>query len=272
MFGGLIDKHQLDFLGFQFSFSLTMNLSFRQLRVFLEVAHQGSVSRAAEVLHLTPPAVSMQIKEVENQVGLPLFDRVGRTLSLSTAGEYFVVHAKRMLGALRDAENAMSRFKRLEHGLLTVVRQQPALHERMLKLASQTDPQSPFVALCAHDAHGLPGYRSEFETLAMYLSGPKLDPDPVVAAKRCAEMSPAKITASAGMCSPVASRTAATPARPASIADTCDPQRMSAPSRRASPAIAVTSAVIPPTGAHTPPCSTWAMRLRVAGASNGLLP
>ena len=120
MFGGLTDKHQLDFLGFQFSFSLTMNLSFRQLRVFLEVAHQGSVSRAAEVLHLTPPAVSMQIKEVENQVGLPLFDRVGRTLSLSTAGEYFVVHAKRMLGALRDAENAMSRFKRLEHGLLTV--------------------------------------------------------------------------------------------------------------------------------------------------------
>lgn len=71
-----------------------------------------------------------------------------------------------------------------EHGLLTVVRQQPVLHERMLKLASQTDPQSPFVALCAHDAHGLPGYRPEFETLAMYLSGPKLDPDPVVAAKR----------------------------------------------------------------------------------------
>jgi DNA-binding transcriptional LysR family regulator len=62
----------------------------------------------------------MQIKEIEIQVGLPLFDRVGRTLSLSTAGEYFVVHAKRMLATLRDAENAMSRFKRLEQGLLTV--------------------------------------------------------------------------------------------------------------------------------------------------------
>ncbi len=97
-----------------------MNISFRQLRVFLEVAHHNSVTRAAEVLHLTPPAVSMQIKEIENQVGLPLFDREGRTLSLSTAGEYFVVHAKRMLAALRDAENAMGRFKRLEHGLLTV--------------------------------------------------------------------------------------------------------------------------------------------------------
>jgi len=97
-----------------------MNLSFRQLRVFLEVAQRGGVTAAAQALHLTPPAVSMQIKELESQVGLQLFDRQGRTLSLSTAGEYFVVHAKRMLGALRDAENAMARFKKLEHGLLTV--------------------------------------------------------------------------------------------------------------------------------------------------------
>lgn len=97
-----------------------MNLTFRQLRVFLEVAKLGSVTRAAEALHLTPPAVSMQIKEVENQVGLQLFDRAGRALSLSTAGEYFAVHAKKLLAALSDAENAMGRFKRLESGLLTV--------------------------------------------------------------------------------------------------------------------------------------------------------
>ena len=97
-----------------------MNLSFRQLRVFLEVARTSSVTRSAEALHLTPPAVSMQLKEIEAQVGLPLFDRSGRTLTLSTAGEYFVVHAKRMLATLRDAENAMGRFKRLEHGTLTV--------------------------------------------------------------------------------------------------------------------------------------------------------
>jgi LysR family transcriptional regulator, low CO2-responsive transcriptional regulator len=97
-----------------------MNVTFRQLRVFVEVAQQGSVTGAAEVLHLTPPAVSMQIKEIESQVGLPLFDRQGRRIALSTTGEYFLVHAKRLLGALADAENAMARFKRLEHGLLTI--------------------------------------------------------------------------------------------------------------------------------------------------------
>jgi DNA-binding transcriptional LysR family regulator len=97
-----------------------VNLTFRQLRVFTEVARLGSMARAAEVLHLTPPAVSMQIKEIESQVGLSLFDRENRQVSLSTAGEYFLVHAKKLLATLRDAENAMARFRKLESGLLTV--------------------------------------------------------------------------------------------------------------------------------------------------------
>jgi LysR family transcriptional regulator, low CO2-responsive transcriptional regulator len=97
-----------------------MNITFRQLRVFTEVAQQGSMARAADTLHLTPPAVSMQIKELETQVGLSLFERHGRQVSMTTAGEYFLVHARRMLANLKQADDAMSRFKRLEHGLLTI--------------------------------------------------------------------------------------------------------------------------------------------------------
>jgi DNA-binding transcriptional LysR family regulator len=97
-----------------------MNITFRQLRVFTEVAQQGSMARAAANLHLTPPAVSMQIKEVEAQVGLALFQRHGRQVSLSTAGEYFLVHARRLLANLKQADDAMARFKRLDHGLLTI--------------------------------------------------------------------------------------------------------------------------------------------------------
>ena len=97
-----------------------MNVTFRQLRVFAEVAKLGSMVRAAESLHLTPQAISMQIREVELQVGLPLFDRIGRNVTLSTVGEYFVVHARRLLADLQEADNAMARFKRLEHGLLTI--------------------------------------------------------------------------------------------------------------------------------------------------------
>ena len=97
-----------------------MNITFRQLRVFVEVARQSSVLRASEVLHLTPPAVSQQIKEIESQVGQRLFDRANRRLALSTAGEYFLVYARRLLGTLKDAEDAMARFSRLESGRLTI--------------------------------------------------------------------------------------------------------------------------------------------------------
>lgn len=97
-----------------------MNVTFRQLRVFTEVARQGSVTGAAASLHLTPPAVSMQIREIESQVGMALLDRRGRQVSLSTAGEYFLVHARRLLAELKAAETTMARLQHLEHGLLTI--------------------------------------------------------------------------------------------------------------------------------------------------------
>lgn len=97
-----------------------MNVTFRQLRVFAEVARQASVTRAAEALHLSPPAVSMQLKELEAQVGVGLFDRTGRRLALSTAGEYFLSYARKLLGTLKEAEDAMARLTRVESGRLTI--------------------------------------------------------------------------------------------------------------------------------------------------------
>ncbi len=96
------------------------SVTFRQLRVFTEVARHLSFSRAAESLHLSPPAVTMQVKELEQHVGLPLFERQGRQVQLTMAGEYFLVYAKRLLSSLKDAENVMARFKRVETGVLTV--------------------------------------------------------------------------------------------------------------------------------------------------------
>ncbi len=97
-----------------------MNITFRQLRVFAEVARGLSFARAAETLHLTPPAVTMQVKELERHVGLQLLERGGRSVALTTAGEYFLVYAKRLLATLKDADDAMARFQRLEIGALTI--------------------------------------------------------------------------------------------------------------------------------------------------------
>lgn len=96
------------------------NATFRQLRVFAEVAKHLSFARAAEALHLTPPAVTMQIKELEGHVGLPLFERSGRKVALTTAGEYMLVYARKMLATLKDAEDAAARLQQVEAGTLTI--------------------------------------------------------------------------------------------------------------------------------------------------------
>jgi DNA-binding transcriptional LysR family regulator len=97
-----------------------LNVSIRQLRVFVAAAKHGSFARAAEEMHISPPAVSMQISELESAVGLPLFDRVGRSASLTMTGEYFLVHARRILGSLREAEDTIARFRGLKGGTLTI--------------------------------------------------------------------------------------------------------------------------------------------------------
>ena len=96
------------------------NATFRQLRVFSEVARQLSFAKAARALHLTPPAVTMQVRELEGHVGMPLFDRSGRSVTLTTAGEYMLVYTRKMLATLKDAEDTAARLLKLEVGTLTI--------------------------------------------------------------------------------------------------------------------------------------------------------
>ena len=96
------------------------NVTLRQLRVFASVARHLSFARAAEELSLTAPAISMQIKELETQVGLPLFDRTSRAVSLTTVGEYVLAHTRRVLAILRDADDMVARFRGLQSGSLDI--------------------------------------------------------------------------------------------------------------------------------------------------------
>jgi len=96
------------------------NATLRQLRVFTSVARHLNFARAAEELGLTAPAVSMQIKELETDTGLLLFDRSKRKVSLTTAGEYVLASTQRVLAAMRDAEDMVARFRGLKTGVLDV--------------------------------------------------------------------------------------------------------------------------------------------------------
>jgi len=89
------------------------HVTMRQLRIFATVAKEGSISKAADRLFLTPPAVSMQIKELETQIGMVLFERTSRRFELTTVGEYFLLYARKILDLVAEAEELA---KRLQEG------------------------------------------------------------------------------------------------------------------------------------------------------------
>ena len=95
-------------------------VTLRQLRAFAEAARQHSFARAATALHVTQPAISMQIRELEGAVGLPLFERAGRAVQLTTTGEYFLVYARRMLATLKEAEDTIARLRGLKGGRVVI--------------------------------------------------------------------------------------------------------------------------------------------------------
>lgn len=88
----------------------------KQIQTFIEVARQRSVSRAAERLFVTQPAVSMQIRQLEDAFGLPLIEPLGRNIQLTHAGETFLTHAIAAMGQFKDLESQMAEHVGLKRG------------------------------------------------------------------------------------------------------------------------------------------------------------
>jgi DNA-binding transcriptional LysR family regulator len=92
----------------------------RQMQIFLSAAKHRSFSRASKELRLTQPAISMQMKALEHLAGLPLFERVGRNVALTAAGEELLAHARSVMRALQDAEDAFAAMRGLAAGRVTI--------------------------------------------------------------------------------------------------------------------------------------------------------
>lgn len=96
------------------------NATFRQLRVFEAVARHASYSRAAEELHLTQPAVSIQVRQLEHHAGLPLFEQLGRKVHLTAAGQELRLYCLAILQQFREAEEALAALKGIRGGKLAI--------------------------------------------------------------------------------------------------------------------------------------------------------
>ena len=97
-----------------------LHLTLRQLKVFESVARHLSYSRAADELHLTQPAVSMQIKQLEGKISLPLFEQLGKRIYLTDAGRELYQYSRSISQQLADMEVALDELKGMERGKLNI--------------------------------------------------------------------------------------------------------------------------------------------------------
>ena len=95
-----------------------MRLTFRQLKIFESVARHANYSKAARELFLSQPAVSMQIRQMEEEVGMPLFDRSGKRVIVSQAGEELLRCSRGIHQQLEELEFAIDELKGLKRGRL----------------------------------------------------------------------------------------------------------------------------------------------------------
>ena len=94
------------------------NVTLRQIRVFAAVARNLSFTRAAQELHLTQPAVSQQVSLLQEEVGMPLFEQVGRKIRLAPGGMELLRYATQITELLREAGEALAAMRGLKRGEL----------------------------------------------------------------------------------------------------------------------------------------------------------
>ncbi len=149
------------------------------LRAFLTVADQQSVSKAAERLHLTQPAISKQVQSLESQLGIALVDRIGRRLNLTEAGRIFMPRAQAILQQLEESQRELRNLHAQVSGPLTLatshhigLHRLPPVLRRYAEAYPQVDLQIEFLDSEAAYAQVLQG---RFE-LAIITLAPEIDP------------------------------------------------------------------------------------------------
>jgi len=95
-----------------------MRITLKQLQIFEMVAEQQSYTEGAKLLYLSQPAVSMQIKQLEEEIGMPVFDRIGKTIQLTDAGRELLLHARSIQIQLEETQQSMEELRGIKRGRL----------------------------------------------------------------------------------------------------------------------------------------------------------
>ncbi len=132
----------------------------RRLGYFLAVVDEGTVTRAAQRLHVAQPSLSQAIRALESELGAELFHRVGRGLRLSAAGEAFVGPARQILRAIDEARDAITGIVELRAGRLELAALATLAVDPMASLIGRFRERHPGIEVRVHEPETADGVRA----------------------------------------------------------------------------------------------------------------
>ena len=127
------------------------HMELRQLRYFVAVAEHGNFSRAAKSIHLTQPALSRQVKSLEEELGVDLFERGKNVMSLTSLGKIFLREAREVLAHMEQAVQTTLRAANGDRGKLSVGLCGPAVTKLLPEMIREFRARNPGITLTIKD-------------------------------------------------------------------------------------------------------------------------
>src|SRR5271157_2921207 len=129
-------------------------MDFDQVHTFLEIVRLKSFSKAAQTCYRTQPAISAQVRQLEQELGADLFERYGSRISLTTAGKLFVEFAGQMMDLRRRAQDAIAELERNPRGELVIAANEATCIYVLPEVFSQFRERFPAVQLQVVRSYG----------------------------------------------------------------------------------------------------------------------
>ena len=129
-------------------------MDIKRVRTFVAVAEQGTIVRASSQLRITQPALSRQIADFQNEIGLKLFDKVGRKLVMTTEGEQLLVECRSFLKQADALSDRASQIKGGDSGILNVAAASVGIEAAFPSLLNQYQRRYPGVKVRLFEAAG----------------------------------------------------------------------------------------------------------------------
>lgn len=137
-----------------------------QLHTFLEIVRLKSFSKAAQTCYRTQPAISAQVRQLEQELNTALFERLGTRIALTTAGKIFAEYAEQILDLRRRAQDSINELERVPRGELVIAANEATCIYVLPKVFSEYKKQFPNVQLLVDRSYGVRVVQAVSDNLA----------------------------------------------------------------------------------------------------------